>query len=158
MNASTAFLVMSVTFAALMTGYDLVIRPILMGVIYDDSAPINFLDARLEQSRLLAGATEIRFSFDYDGKRAACHPPLARPGLIRFRIWTRPQDYIWLMYENRSYAPATMERKTMPFRAIPLPPLPPGRYSFQWVATYNCIGSSRPLTVEGPRLPFEIVM
>lgn len=88
--------------------------------------------------------------------RSACHPPIAEPGLIRFRIFLNANDWVWLRFENRSYAPASSGRHEMPFRSIPLPPLAPGTYSFQWTATYRCKGSSGPLTVESPKLAFTV--
>lgn len=156
MRPSTTFLLACVAAALVLTGYDALLKPAYRRLAYDDSPPIRFLSARLENDKLPAGAPEIRFSFVYDLKRPACHPPISEPGLIRFRIWTKPQDYIWLRYENHSYAPASSGRREMPFRSIPLPPLPPGTYSFQWVATYTCQGSSGPISVESPKLPFQI--
>lgn len=159
-RVSTMFFMACLAAALVVAAWDVVLKPAYHRVAFDDSAPIRFLDAHLETNKLRVGAPEIRFSFTYSDKRAACHPPMAEAGLIRFRIWTGERDWVWLRFENRSYAPSTgssSSSKTMPFRSIPIPPLAPGRYIFQWVATYNCAGSSGPISVESPKLPFEVI-
>lgn len=149
------FLIGCVAAATTLLIKDQVVMPTYTRLAYDDRPPINFLSARLEQATLQAGEP-IRFSLVYDNKRSACHPPIAEPGLIRFRIFLNANDWVWLRFENRSYAPASSGRHEMPFRSIPLPPLAPGTYSFQWTATYRCKGSSGPLTVESPKLAFTV--
>lgn len=142
--------------ASVIAAYDGVVKPLYKKVAYDDTPPIVFLDARLQQTRLPVGAKEIEFSFVYT-KRDHCHPPLSPPALIKFRIWHNAQDWVWLRYENQSYAAASATPVARPFRAIPIPPLQVGTYAFQWTATYHCSNSSGPITVESPKLPFEIV-
>lgn len=138
-----------------MAAYDWAVRPMIHAIVYDDRPPLSFLDARLERSQLRSGEP-ITFQFRYT-KRPECHPPLAKEGgWIRFRVWHNAQDWVWLRFENRSYAGPTDQPKLMPFRSIPLPPLAPGRYIFQWTAEYRCYGASGPMTVESPKLEFEI--
>lgn len=148
-------LLTSIVCALVVTGYDALLKPALVRMVHDDSDAVNFLDARLERTQLRSGEP-ITFRFTYT-KRAACGPPLAPAGLIRFRVWLNAHDWIWLSQENKSYAPPTLEPRTMPFRSLPMPPLAPGSYIFQWVATYECLGSSGPIVAESPMLPFEIV-
>lgn len=155
MRASTVFLVACIAVAVSMTGYDWMVRPMIDRIVYDDRSPVSFLDARLEQTQLRSGEP-IRFQFTYT-KRAACGPPMAPAGLIKFRVWLNAHDWIWLSQENRSYAPPTAQPAEMPLRAIPMPPLAPGRYIFQWQGEYRCSGSSRPIVAESPKLPFEII-
>lgn len=156
MRGSNAFLVACVAAAVVVTAYHGLIKPTYRTIAYDDRPGIRFHQARLQQTTLKAGSQEIAFSFSYE-KRPECHPPKAPPGLIRFRIWTGEKDWIWLRFENYSHAPALSGRHEMPFRSIPIPSLNPGTYKFQWVATYQCAGSSGPHEVESPKLSFEII-
>lgn len=154
MSGGTAFLSASVVMAIFVVTYDALIKPALTRMYYDDSPPINFLSARLEKTVLRAGEP-IKMSFVYT-KRRNCHPPLAPPALVRFRVWLKEKDYVWLRYENRSYAPDSRLPRETPFREIPMPHLEPGNYQFQWTAMYECSGASHPITVESPKLPFSI--
>lgn len=155
MSIGTAFLLVSIAAAAVTVVYDAAVKPLFRAVYYNDKPPINFLSARLERSALRAGEP-IKMSFIYT-KRNDCHPPKAPPALVRFRVWLRARDYVWLRYENQSYSPGSDSPRETPFRSIPMPPLEPGNYQFQWTATYDCLGASGPITVESPKLPFTIM-
>lgn len=147
----------SIAAAFVIVAYDAAIKPAYRMIAYDDRPPIDFLSARLERTELQPGEP-IRMSFVYT-KRPECHAPMAQPALVRFRVWLNEKDWLWLPYENRSYAPATdsnFPRET-PFRSIPIPELKPGSYLFQWTATYLCAGASHPQTTESPKLPFRII-
>lgn len=155
MRVSTVFLLASVAAAMAVTGYDYVIKPGITALVYDDRPPAVFFEARLRQTKVRSG-DPIEFAFIYT-KRKECHPPLIQRGaLVRFRVWHNSNDYIYLRFENLGHALPSDTPIEKPYRAIPMPPLAPGNYMFQWTATYHCKGSSGPMTVESPKLPFEI--
>lgn len=142
--------------AVALSVYDSVVKPVAYRMLYDNRPPASFLSARLRHTTLQSGEP-IAFSFVYT-KRAECHPPMTeRGGLVRFRVWHNANDYIWLRFENFSHAAPTDIPTEKPFREVPLPPLAPGTYRFQWVATYNCLDASGPQIVESPILEFHVI-
>ncbi|MEL6238817.1 MAG: hypothetical protein AAFQ90_09530, partial [Pseudomonadota bacterium] len=129
------------------------------GAVVDGRPPIVWRHAQILSGVIPRGG-EIRYRAQYI-KRAGCHPPKGR-GDIAYRLYVLNAEgrkvgtYYQLIIGRVTQWPATSVFKIGEGSAIAGPHIPRGRYLFQWLGAFDCVGAETPLLVAGPLLPVEI--